>query len=329
MKTSKIILIITIFCLSYSLGNQVRTGSTGINILLLTPNPKSLALGEATSAKIEDASAVYWNPAGLGIPPHPEFSANYRALYVDTHLINLQGVLPLSPLGLGFDFSYMSFGNIPIYQEGVQTDTTTPYELRLGVSSSWTVIRWLHLGMQISWLRQELISSTGSDGFSIDIGILIYRPWSHLHLLSRLDMSLVVQHLGLEPAYFGQETTLPTMVTVGWGYGLPLIRSEKEFSEINFNLDLGWVEGSGFKAGLGVEWVLLEIPPLEIAFRLGYRLPESMEFFLGLRAGLGLRWQGISINYSFANQGDFGFGHAIGINYAFVESGSYTSMEHF
>ena len=319
-KTKKILTLVGVTLLFY-LPHLVlaQVGATGMNLLHLTPNPRSLALGEATSAGEGGAAAVYWNPAGLGLTASPQLSVNYRPLVVEAHLIQVQGLLPLSPWGLGFDFSYLSFGDIPLYESGRQTQTASPYELRLGVVGSWTIFKWLHWGLQINWLRQELTVSALGDGFSFDLGFLLYRPWPQFVFLDRLAMSLVVQHLGLGPTYFDQATPLPTRVVVGWCYNLPLKQEAVEFSQINFSLDLGWVEAIGFTMGGGAEWLLPPIDIWEIALRVGYKLPTSGDPLFGLGAGLGLGWQGLQINYSFAGEGDFGFGHVVGVNYTFAK----------
>ncbi|HTW91979.1 MAG TPA: hypothetical protein VMH22_09755 [bacterium] len=52
-----------------------------------------------------------------------------------------------------------------------------------------------------------------------------------------------------------------------------------------------------------------------LALRLGYRTGSDHDGFSGLRAGLGLTWHGIGVDYPYAPYGKLGASHRIAISY--------------
>jgi len=52
-----------------------------------------------------------------------------------------------------------------------------------------------------------------------------------------------------------------------------------------------------------------------IALRVGYRTGSDYDGFSGLRAGLGLSWHGIGVDYAFAPYGRLGASHRIAVAY--------------
>jgi hypothetical protein len=52
-----------------------------------------------------------------------------------------------------------------------------------------------------------------------------------------------------------------------------------------------------------------------LALRVGYRTGSDVDGLSGLRAGLGLSWQGIGVDYAYAPYGKLGASHRISISY--------------
>src|SRR6059036_2691225 len=60
--------------------------------------PRAIGMGGAFSAVADDASALFWNPAGLARVGHQEISASHANLFgTDIHDDVASFVLPLSP----------------------------------------------------------------------------------------------------------------------------------------------------------------------------------------------------------------------------------------
>ncbi len=302
-----------------------QVGSTGINILNFTPNPRSVALGEASTALFDDVSTVYWNPAGMATLSSPQLAASYRRIIDNTYFINVQAVFPFFRGGVGLDFSYLFFGETPVYEGGEQRQTATPYELSLGFSGSFSIVRWLQVGVSGKWIREQLLDSIQGDGFSFDLGVFFHRPFLKSAFLKHLSMSVVVAHLGLGPQYFEQPTALPTTLRWGFIYSLPFAfnkkkeledkQNEDKLSKLNFIFDVNFIFQESVRVGGGIEWILPKFAAWSISLRLGYKQVIESAFFYGFTGGAGVSWRSIEINYGLSSQGEFGFDHFIGVGY--------------
>jgi hypothetical protein len=52
-----------------------------------------------------------------------------------------------------------------------------------------------------------------------------------------------------------------------------------------------------------------------LAIRAGYRTGSDYDGFSGLRAGLGITWHGIGIDYAYAPYGKLGAAHRVALSY--------------
>ena len=298
-----------------------QVGSTGFSLLNLTPNPRSMALGKASTAIFDDVSTVYWNPAAITTSSNPRLSANYRRIIDDTYFVNFQAILPFDRGGVGLEFSYLSFGQTSIFQGGEQRQTTTPYEFSLGVSGSFAILSWLQVGLTGKWIKEQLLNSIEGNGVSFDVGIFFYRPFSKIAFLKHLSTSLVLAHLGIGPTYFQHPTTLPNTFRWGLIYSLPFIFSEQNENQVdkssvlNFILDINFAFQASVEVGGGIEWILPRFDDWVVTLRVGYKQVTGTDFLIGLTGGAGLNWRNLEVNYGIASQGEIGFNHFIGVGY--------------
>jgi len=82
--------LVLFFLLTLALGAQYKPWYNYFNPYFGT---KALAMGNAFTAMADDATAVFWNPAGLARLANPEFYLSYR---IDTHRLNENQVMTIS-----------------------------------------------------------------------------------------------------------------------------------------------------------------------------------------------------------------------------------------
>ncbi len=58
-------------------------GTTGATFLKLGAGARAIGMGSAFTGLSDDASAIYWNPAGLGFTKRWELSFNYQKHFAD------------------------------------------------------------------------------------------------------------------------------------------------------------------------------------------------------------------------------------------------------
>ena len=97
---------------------QLNTITTAVPFLIITPDSRSGALGDAGAALSPDANSLYWNTSKLAFSKEKaEFSASYspwlRQLVDDIHLSYIAGYKKLGDRhAIGGSLRYFSLGNI-------------------------------------------------------------------------------------------------------------------------------------------------------------------------------------------------------------------------
>jgi transglutaminase-like putative cysteine protease len=139
--------------------------------------PRAIAMGGAFSSIADDASAIFWNPAGLTFVGHQEISATHANLFGSDINDNYASfVLPLSRhqtaaadwYRSGFDDSELDFG-----------------ENRIDLSYAHKIRSWISAGATIKYLARDTnldgVSVRSGKGAGFDFGLLA-TPWSHLRV---------------------------------------------------------------------------------------------------------------------------------------------------
>lgn len=173
--------------------------------------PRGIAMGGAYSSLALDASALFWNPAGLSWIGHQEVAGTYANLYQSDVRDNYAAfILPISrrhALGIdwyhsGFDDSELKFG-----------------ENRFDLSWAMQVHRKLSAGVTAKYLTRDtdLDGATVSrgNGVGMDVGALV-------NPVRGLRVGMVAQDLWNSSIHYtdgGTTVIYPRNVRVGASYG--------------------------------------------------------------------------------------------------------------
>ncbi|MBI4668096.1 MAG: UPF0164 family protein [Elusimicrobia bacterium] len=146
------------------------TGGEAGKFLSYGAGGRALAMGGAFYGLADDATAAYWNPAGLAGLERKELVAMYAQLYADTNLGFLAYAHPAAGFGtIGFTYNQLvsdgfekvmiqtdSLGNIV----GLQTLGTFSDEQRaIGVAWGRAVAEKLNFGAGVKFLTRKLDTS--------------------------------------------------------------------------------------------------------------------------------------------------------------------------
>lgn len=158
-----------------------RVAQRGANFLEIGVGARARALGDAYSGLATDASATYWNPAGLGSIERVTAAFTYTALYDDLDIVHnfAAVVLPVFGGGLGLSYIRLDSGDIP------RTDEGNPGGQSTGAAGS--VFSWsssaigLHYGRRLTDRLQlggtarvisEGINQATIGWWSVDVGTM-------------------------------------------------------------------------------------------------------------------------------------------------------------
>ena len=139
--------------------------------------PRALAMGSAYSSIADDASAVFWNPAGLCWVGHQEISATHADLYGSGIQDNL--------VSFALALSAHSAAAVDWYHSGFEDTELSFGESRIDLSYARRVLPFLSAGATVKYLDRTTalddLTVRQGHGAGFDLG-LIATPLPRLRL---------------------------------------------------------------------------------------------------------------------------------------------------
>jgi len=298
-----------------------EAGSAAMTFLNVAPNARVASMGESFVAWANDVSAVYWNPAGLSSLKNMEVAANYNIYFVDTSYFNVMFTKKFNFGSFGVNLAMFNYGSIDNYVEGVLSDSISPSDFSIHIAYSKEAIPNLYVGGGIKFVSESLSDEYSGTGIGIDMGVLYLNPlgiWIKKNFIKPLRFGFTIQNLGIGPSYAVERNSLPLTIKAGFGYRYRFPHSVAKLKDINFSLDFVIPTDSSFGIRYGTELWWYNLPGnIDVAFRVGLKVPQDLGFTSGLTGGIGIRVYGVEIDYALVNFGDLGLTHRIGIDYKF------------
>lgn len=200
--------------------------------LLISPGARSAGMGEAFVAVANDASAVFWNPAGLAYQNGKQITfmhANWLpGLTSDIFYEFLAYRMSIEGVGtIGFNVVYLDLGEqTRTDEQGNELEKFSSNEFAVSASYGATVTDDLAMGVTLRYIRSNLskfgagseIGSGQASVFAFDVGLLYTFPFHSRKLLWGLNIS----NMGPKIAYIdeAQADPLPTNFKTGIAYKL-------------------------------------------------------------------------------------------------------------
>jgi len=263
---------------------------------------RSLAMGGAYVALADEASAPYWNPAGLKQINEHQFLCMYAPFFEKTSLSFFSYVHPLGESG------NLAISDVLLHSGGYEevdaagkvigTDESI-YKNALIISYANRIHKRISLGLSLKLIFERVMGYSG-NGQGIDLGIL-YEP------LDKLSLGLALQNV-LQPRVTLRDA--PNIYKINLKAGLALKTLSRRLiltADTNKLAD----EKAYFCAGV-------EISPWE---KSGLATSKRANLRLGVNhlgtftCGLGLRIESLSFDYAF-NLHDIGNLHRFGLTFS-------------
>jgi hypothetical protein len=152
--------------------NVSRAGTTAGAFLQIGVGPRAAALGGAFTATVDDATALYWNPAGLArmttgevVSAHSEWLGDIRHDYVGV-------AVPLGGGVVGASVTLLGVPDMEVRTEldqGGTGETFDAADLALGLTYGRALTDRFSLGGTVKLVQQRIWHSTAS-GVALDLG---------------------------------------------------------------------------------------------------------------------------------------------------------------
>jgi hypothetical protein len=304
-----LVLVIGIFWQASALALNIDEPSGGEPFAFLSQGiaARSAGLAGAFTAVADDASAILYNPAGLGQLEKGEISLNFSRPYMDISGYTISSAIFAKPLTIGFGtLGTLAAGMVLMRIGDMQEATDEPTGRTFSPSETLIALAWgkgfggnfeegtppkTYFGFNAKIYYSKLDNYSDS-GYGMDIGFLRY-----FHPLFRLGFTaenLVSPNIALKQHGDNPLQQFRLGTTFGAFHGL--------LTSAELQVDLkGRLSGR-----FGGEFTIKDM----FSLRGGYR-SLTREPFAGL--GIGLRMLRIDYSVSFPKQ--FGLSHRLGITY--------------
>lgn len=305
---SAFFIIITISWLTTPL-HAVATGGQPGQFLAWGAGARSLGMGSAFFAVSDDASATYWNPAGMTKMARREVMALHVTLFADTSYDFISYVHPTPKKGVfGANLTRLSstgFEKVAITYDPTKTDiigiesqgTFNDVQTALTGAYGKKIRENISVGASGKYLSHALDTST--NGFlTFDLTTLVEGVNERLP-----DMQLAFGVHNILSTKFGDtDDKLPIILHAGASQAL--LRKKMLVA-----MDLTKGMQSSMEWHLGAEYWMLNFASLRLGF-------DGQQGIRETSAGLGLKYRDYSFDYAFALH-DLGLSHRVSGSWRF------------
>ncbi len=182
-----------------------KVGTTAASFLEIGVGSRATAMGGAFVAVANDASSIFWNPAGLARLPHGEALFVHAEWLADISFDNISGFVPLgNNMALGAFVTTVSMGEMSVRTVDQPEGTGEFFnagDMAFGVSFASMLTDKLSIGATTKYVRQYIWNSDAS-AIAADVGLLFDTPFDKL----RLGMS--ISNWGADMQMTGRDTRI-------------------------------------------------------------------------------------------------------------------------
>jgi hypothetical protein len=283
MARTKRLILLSIFIITAASSAVYAQGEAGAGSLIIPPGARANGMGQSFGAIANDATAMWWNPAGMAFVDHTALDLMHSQLVPDlasdVFFEYIGGIYRIKGIGtIGFAIQYLTYGEWTV-------TGTTPDEL--GTASSWEVapmiggavklgdqlslgmnLKFVYISLAPAWATLEGTEGTGSS-VAIDFGALWKVPDFGLSsmMIRRLSLGLNVSNIGPSITFMNrdQAASLPRNLRGSFAWAPIWSEVSKWFLTAEINRPMVEFERSN-TYHVGTEFLYANL----IALRLGY-----------------------------------------------------------
>lgn len=186
---------------------QDKVGTTGAQFLEIGVSPRADALGGAFTAIADDASAIYYNPAGLVQLENRQIMLSMIDYPADISYSFVGVAFPVGIGGvIGFGYYGLDAGDIdvttPLYPNGVDGWTFGAKDYALSLSYGRFLTDRFSLGMTVK-IVDELYEEERATGWAADVGTQYNTGWRNFKI------TMLLANFGPDMRFITQDYPLP------------------------------------------------------------------------------------------------------------------------
>lgn len=175
-KNYKVILMAVMIVTAYGVD---KTGTTSAKFLSIGVGSNAVGMGSAYTAIADDATAMYWNPAGLSFHDTKEIYFNHANWLADISFDYFGLTLPLNSRStLGISITSVTMDEMEVTRYGNEETGETFKASDYAIASTYAVdlTDRFSIGLNGKFIQQS-IANSHARGIAIDLGTLFTTPF--------------------------------------------------------------------------------------------------------------------------------------------------------
>ncbi len=181
-------------------GRPDASSSVGVRaaeFLTIPVGARGIGMGGACSAVLDDISAIWWNPAGLGLMDQREVMLTVVDYTMDLSYSYAAFATPLADnrIAIGVFAGYLDIPNEEITTIGSPNGTGrfyNAYDFQMGASFAYNLSDRFTAGISAKYIHQDFFQNIAGNALGIDAGAIY-----HTELADReIRFSFAIQNLG-------------------------------------------------------------------------------------------------------------------------------------
>ncbi len=298
----KIAVLIIYFSVSGNIFAQNDINS-GLSFLKIGFGARNISLGNAGVISADNVTATAYNPALLTSEANPQIAFSHSSWMQDVRSEMLAAQFNLFSLPIAVAINNTVINDIELRNKpGDAIATFNVNFFAASVSSAFKVTDKISLGATAKFLYQGFYSDQAT-GWAIDFGSV------YNNVIPNLNISFAARNIGTMNELRNKATTLPSLVSAGTAYLIPL--KINDFEASLYGTSTKYLDESKVHFGIATEVGFRKLIFIRLGYQSGF---EARSYSLGI----GFNWRGINFDYAFAPF-DYSLGnsHIISLKYSF------------
>ena len=161
-----------------------KRGTTAADFLTIPVGARATAMGNAITASVDDATSIYWNPAGLAGMKNGAVTFEYAEWLVGVDFNYVSVTLPVTSGAVGLALTSMRTPEMDVTtveQQNGTGETFTAGSYALALSYGRQLTDRFSIGASMKVINERIWNSSAS-GVALDIGTLFTTPFQGIRL---------------------------------------------------------------------------------------------------------------------------------------------------
>lgn len=256
--------MLVLFPLSTVLG---QVGITAVPFLQIEPDSRATGMGNTGVAVADNASAIFWNPAGLAFQNQNQVSVTHAnwlpAFNADLFYDYLVGTYFVEGIGtIGGHITFLNLGEqIRTDETGIELGRFNSFEISAGLSYGFRVSDNFSVGTGLRYIHSSLADGNVSGqeispGSSVGVDLAaLYKtdPFLVANRQASFNAGFNLSNIGPGIQYTdnAQKDPLPTMMRLGWAYKMDI--DANGMNTITFSNDISKIMARNESVGTDPE----------------------------------------------------------------------------